>query len=374
MSIAAVLSVVVVTLGGCGVFGDAREPAPMLIGVDLALTGSSQQLDEVHHRALLLRLEQVNEQRQQAGQARLELRVLDNRSDPATTVANVESFAASEVSAVVAGACVECALGAVDVIDELGVPVVVLAASTGVAEPVEARRFVFQLAPHPSGAADVMALELARAGAATVGVLTSDDEYGADGARELAAALAVHDIELVIDEPVAGDGLGQAVSRVAAWTPPPPVDVFVPGPVEPGPDAVVVWTSTPVLSGEIALALVEADFQGQLWLDPAAVGELVISGPPGQALDGARALFVETLVADQVIASLPHRVTRRLWFETYVTNHGNFHGHAVYSADALDVLAAAADAGGVERIGLRDALESTQLVVSSPRFHGAVIT
>ncbi|MFN7131691.1 MAG: MEDS domain-containing protein, partial [Myxococcales bacterium] len=96
--------------------------------------------------------------------APVELRVLDNGSDPATTAANLAEFAADPVvTAVVSGGCTACVAASAAEWDDAGVPVVGLAAGEEVAGPGGAGRFVFQLAPPTNVTADLLATELARA-------------------------------------------------------------------------------------------------------------------------------------------------------------------------------------------------------------------
>lgn len=373
--VAAAAAVVTGLVTGCGVLTGEPEPAPVVLAADLALTGAGADRGAVYQRALRLRVDQVNQQGL-LGERRLELRVVDNRSDPAAAADNLAELAADPaVTAVVTGGCAACVVQAAEVVDTGQVPTIALAAGDAVASPVSERRFIFQLAPDPGDTAELLAAELARAGVATVGLVTTADAggYGADGARELADAAELAGVDLSVQEQIAvdddADAVAAAADRVAAWQPePPPPPGTVPGaqsqPAQPGPDeleAVVLWTP-PRQAGELAVGLRRAGWQGRLFLAAAAAGDLFLRGDRGEALSGAAMVFTETLAIDQVIAASPARTARQLWWRDYLASHGGYDAYASFAADAVGVLVAAVNRiDSTERGPLRDTFEATNL-------------
>jgi branched-chain amino acid transport system substrate-binding protein len=360
---AAVLGTLVVSLAGCSALDDEPSAAPVRIAADLELTGEGSALGTVYRNALELRVEQVNQQRL-LGDRRLELEVLDNRSDPATSAGNIEQLsAADDLTAIITGACAECVVAAVDTINGRGLPTISLAAPTTISEPVDQRQYVFKLGPNPDHTAS--ALTAALAGVDTIGLVTSDDQSGADGLEEMTAATDRAGIEIVVHEQVGGDGdLSAAADRVAAFQPE-PADPGLPADpdAEPqvGPDAVVVWTY-PSLAGEVATSLRGAGYEGPLYLDAVAAGDLFLTGASRGALSGATMVFTETMVMDEVVATSPAKAARKTWFRDYTARFGTYHAASSFAADAVALVVAAVNrSGSTNRALVRDSMEISQL-------------
>jgi branched-chain amino acid transport system substrate-binding protein len=367
---AAVVAGLLAGVGGCGPLRPGRDPAPVVIAADLALTGSGSGLGTVYQRALELRVEQLSRQDTLGGR-RLELRVRDNRSDPRVAEANLAEFAADPaVTAIVAGACGPCAVAAADALAAHRVPAISLAPDDQVANPVAERRYLFKLGPNAGDGADLLAAALAADRVATVGLVTVAGDYGEAGLRELTAAAGRDGFAIVIHRQLAATGpdrVAAAASAIAGWRPDPgPVAPAGTGRAEPdpGPDAVVIWTPDPV-ARQLAADLRRAGYRGRLHLDAIAAGELHLTG---DALAGASLVFTDTPVADQVIAVSPARAARHTWFRDYVARHGTYHAQSSWAADAVGVIvdavrrldraSAGAAARPVDRVALRDQIES----------------
>lgn len=364
----------ILLLGGCAPAVGGVAAPPVVVGVDLDL-GAPGGVDEVYHRALMLRAAQIN-QRAGAGDRRVELRVRDNAADPVRSAANLAELAADpQVSAIVTGSCGECLAQAAGDIEAGAVPVISLSAGA-VIEPASEHRFVFRIAPEAVGSADVMAGELAARGVATIGLVASGDAYGRDGARELSEATAAFGLDLPASGFLDGgeQGRDELAHRLAGWRAAAPADSADPAdsavspapadsaaPAAGGLDAVVVWTGERDAVA-LAVALRRAGFQGPLWLEARAAGPLVVgSEEAAAALSGARLLFADTLVADDVVAALPELARRAEWFSAYTARYGVYHARASFAADALDLVVSAVDRIGTDPHRVRDTLEALQL-------------
>jgi branched-chain amino acid transport system substrate-binding protein len=366
LAVLLIVAAALFTGSGCALTR-AAEPETVIVAADLALTGSGAWQGQVFENALRLRAEQVN-QRALLGKRRLELRVVDNRSDPDTSLANLTELAADpEVSAIVTGGCDRCVVDAADTIDTARVPTIALAAADAVAQPVGERRYVFKLGPNAASDADVLVAALAAAGVTTIGAVTGDDAYGADGLRDLSDAAVASGIDLVVQERLGRGGeqeLAAAAARIAGWSPEAaPLAQEQAEPAEPaaGPDAVVVWLPEPQATAA-AVALREAGWRNDLYLDASAAGELFVGGEAAEALDGARLLFTETLVIDDVIAVTPAKARRKEWFRDYLSRHGTYHAYSSLAADAINVIAAAVErVDSTERDPLRGAIEAIRI-------------
>jgi branched-chain amino acid transport system substrate-binding protein len=359
--VAAALSALAVTLAGCSVVADEPALEPVKIAADLELTGASSALGTVYRNALELRVEQVN-QLGLLGNRRLELEIRDNRSDPVTAASNLAQLASDpEVTAIVTGACGECLISALDTINERGVPTIALAAPTAVSTPVNERPYIFKLGPNPDHTAAELARALVAAGAREIGMVNTGDEYGTEGAVEMTDAADRAQLEIVVQEPLGGEAdLAAAAGRIASYRPEP--DPAAP-PAAPqlGPDAVVVWADS-ALAGEVAASLRGAGYDGPLYLDAAAAGDLFLTGADRGALAGATMVFTETMVMDEVVATSPAKAARKTWFRDYTARFGTYHAFSSFAADAVALVVDAVNrTGSTSRAQLRDAIEITQL-------------
>jgi branched-chain amino acid transport system substrate-binding protein len=368
----AVIAAALVTLPACGFLPQEPEPETVVIGADLALTGDGSALGVIYERALALRVEQVNQQGLLTDR-RIEMRVVDNRSDPSTSTANLLAMANDpEVAVLVTGGCDECAVAGADVVEEMEVPMISLGAASDITEPIDQRRHVFRLGPNASDNARILATELERLDVRTVAVVVSDDRYGQEGRGEMIDASQRSDFEVVLAETVTADGdeVSALARKIAAYQPElePTFGNLPAQPGQPaqefdrnGPDAVVIWASEPIV-GHLAVSLRDQGYDGPLLLDAAAAGDLFLTGAAGRALNGARMVFTETLVIDDVIATSPARAARQTWFKEYTAKEGTYHAYSSFAADAVELVVAAIHRfNSTDRATLRDSIEGIQI-------------
>jgi branched-chain amino acid transport system substrate-binding protein len=355
------LLVAMVLLAGCGVVNQEAEPETVLIGVDLGLTGTSSQFDNVYLEALRLRVEQVNQQRL-LGNRRLDLRVLDNRSDSATASTNVAELAADPaIAAIVMGASSDSAITSVDAINQAQVPTIALASASAITQPVEERRYLFQIGPTAPDNARLIAGELTGDEVETVALVTTQDEYGEEGRAQMQSADERADFDIVLTETITGEEetAASVASTILGYQP--PQDPLAQAEPQEGPDAVVIWATCSVAT-QLAATLREQGYQGQFYLDSSAADQLFVTGPGGAALDQARMAFTETLVIDGVIATSPAKAARQTWFNDYTSRQGTYHAYSSFAADAVNVLVQAINqAGSTDREALRSEFENLQI-------------
>ncbi|PZG10274.1 ABC transporter substrate-binding protein [Micromonospora craterilacus] len=337
-------------LTGCQFGGQAKDNTPIVIAADLELSGAAAGVGKAYRQALELKRDQLNASGALNGRT-VELLVKDNRSDASESLRNIADFSNdSRVSAIIMGGCNECAVGAVRTVNEKQIPTVALAAAGAVASPVADRRYVFKLAPNAADNAGALTVELRRRNIRTVGVLRSDDAYGREGVQALRGEFDKAGIEVLAETSVRGTDTEvdrQAGTLAAAK-----------------PEALVLWTA-PEQAMLGATAVKRAGFRGSLFLDAAAAGDLFL-GTAGRAADRATMVFTQTMVIDDVIATTPAKAARRQWFQDYTARFGGYHGSSSFAGDALQLivdaeLRAGGPAGKVDRDGLRDVLETSQM-------------
>ncbi|WP_433344711.1 ABC transporter substrate-binding protein [Micromonospora sp. CA-111912] len=343
-------AVLATTLTGCQ-FGTAeQDTSPIVIAVDLELSGSAAPVGKAYQRALELKRDQLNASGA-LGARKIELKVKDNRSDASESLRNVEDFSNdSQVSALIMGGCNECAVGAVRTINEKRLPTVALAPASAVASPVADRRYVFKLAPNAVDSAAALTNELHRRGIKKAAVLNSEDSYGQEGLAALRSEFIKAGIRLVREQ-----GIKATETDVKQ-----PVRTLT----ERKPEALVVWTP-PGQALLAADAAQEAKFKGSLFFDAVAAGDLFLGASAGST-EEATLIFTQTMVIDDVIATTPAKAARRQWFQNYTARFGGYNGFSSFAADAVQLIAdaelrAGGEPGKAGRDGLRDVLETSQM-------------
>ncbi len=347
VTITAVASAVLLaSVAGCDAGDPPTDTREIVIAADLELSGAAAGVGKAYERALQLKVEQINNSGMLGGR-KLRLKVEDNRSDPTSSLRNIGAFADDpEVVAIVAGACSECVIGAAKTVDDRRVPTIALAPAGEVSNPVTERRYLFQLAPNATDSATALAAELDRAGIRNIALLSTDDAYGRGGAAVLAARLAGTGIDVAGAERVktTDTDVSQAVRALAADKP----------------DAMVVW-AFPDQAALVSTSAKEADFDGRLYFDAAAAGDLFLPEPAATAADNATMVFTQTMVIDDVIATTPAKAARKQWFRDYTSRYGSYYGFASFAADAVQLIADAVGKVGGDRDRIRGVLETSQM-------------
>ncbi|GGM22862.1 MULTISPECIES: ABC transporter substrate-binding protein [Micromonospora] len=351
-TIAALASAVLATtLTGCQFGAAEQDTSPIVIAADLEISGAAAPVGKAYQRALELKVEQLNASGALGGR-QIDLRVKDNRSDAAESLRNITDFSKDgKVSAIIMGGCNECAVGAVRAVGDGRIPTIALAASSEVTNPVAERRYMFKLAPNAADSAAVLVDELGRSGIRRVALLHSDDNYGREGLTALRSELDKADIRLVRRSavPTTATDLNEPVRQLTF------------GNI----DALVVWT-TPEQATLVTNSAQQAEFQGNLYFDVVAGGDLFL-GTSTQASARSTLVFSQTMAIDDVIATTPAKAARRQWFQDYTARFGGYHGFSSFAADAVQLIVnaelrrPAGTPGRVDRDGIRDVLETSQL-------------
>lgn len=339
------------SVSGCQFTQDEQDSSDIVIAADLELSGAAAATGKAYQRALELKIEQINESGALGGR-KIRLETRDNRSDPNSSLRNINEFVDNPaLAAIIMGSCSECAIGATKTVNDKGVSTVALAPASEVANPVAERRYVFKLAPNAADSAAALVAEMKRKAIGKVGLLHTADGYGQDGLRAMTAELAKAEIKLVATQQIKATDtdVSQAVRTLTAEKP----------------SALVVWTAAEQ-AGLAAMSAQEAGFRGQLFFDAAAAGDLFLTGNSAAATENATMVFTQTMVIDDVIATTPAKAARRQWFRDYTARFGSYYGFSSFAADAVQLIAdavlkAGGTAGVVNRDRVREVLETSQV-------------
>ena len=322
---------------------DSNGDNTIVIGADL---NNGSTVDAAYYRALQLRIEQINASGQ-LGDRTLALRAQDNHADSTASLRNITAFADDPaVAAVISGSCDACVVDAAKTINDKRIPTIALAASNNVTNPVADRHYVFKLGPNATDDAAVLVAELSRQRVSNVGLLVADSLYGRDSSAALRVGLRKAKIDIAVERTIkaTADDVGDPVGKLA----------------DAQPAAMVVLTG-PEQAALAAQTFRNAGYDGRLFFDAAAAGDMFITPSAAAATNNSTMIFTQILAIDDVVATTPAKASRKQWFRDYTSRYGNYSGVASFAADAADLIADAVAKAGGSREQIRSILETSQV-------------
>jgi len=287
--------------------------------------------------------------------------VLDDASDTTTAVANARKLVTeNKVDVLLGSTTTPNSLAMIDVASESQTPMISMAASASIVEPVDARRkWVFKTPQNDIMMSLAIATHMAAAGVKTVGFIGFADAYGEGWFREFSKVAPLKGLSIVANERYARADTsvtGQVLKIVAAK-----------------PDAVLVAGSgTPAVLPQRALK--ERGYAGRYYqTHGVANNDFLRVG--GKDVDDTFLPSGPVLVATQLPAGNPVKAGAMEYVQKYEAAYGKgsvstFGAHAWDAGRLMSVAAAAAlkkaQPGTPEfRAALREALENAKEV------HGA---
>ena len=287
--------------------------------------------------------------------------VLDDASDTTTAVANARKLVTeSKVDVLLGSTTTPNSLAMIDVAAESQTPMISMAASASIVEPVDAkRRWVFKTPQNDIMMSLAIAAHMQAAGVKTVGFIGFADAYGEGWFREFSKVAPIKGLTIVANERYARTDTsvtGQVLKIIAAK-----------------PDAVLIAGSgTPAVLPQRALK--ERGYDGKYYqTHGVANNDFLRVG--GKDVEGTFLPSGPVLVASQLPNNYPVRPSAEDYVKKYEAMYGKgsvstFGAHAWDAGRLMSVAATAAlkkaQPGTPEfRAALRDALESAREV------HGA---
>lgn len=328
-------------LGTAGCGSGTDKPVTVVIGADLSLSGTDQQVGQIYQKALKLQVKRLNKQNDKQ---RLVLRVRDNRSDPDTAVSQITSFQRdSAADAVVIGACQACVASVAPLAKSSRLPIISLAPGDLPSGTSGSGSALFQLAPGIDDDATEMINGMTGEHVHELGLVVATGGYGDAAGAEMHTMAGKSHISITRTIHLSsGDHVGTVSDDLG---------------VEP--DAVSVW-APPDMADQAVSDLRSNGYKGSIYLDAAAAGALFF-GTHGSDLDGAYLTYPEIMTMDDIVASTPAQADQKRWFEDYTSQYGEYAGPSSFAADAVSVIADAVQVSGTDRAGLRSVIETTQL-------------
>lgn len=328
--------------------------ADIKVGVTLSQTGPAASLGLPAKNAIALFPDEI------AGQP-VRYIVMDDASDPTNSTRNLRRLIDEHKIDVALGSSVTPAtLPLVDVAAESKVPLLSLAASAKIVEPMDGKRaWVFKAIQNESLMVAATLAHMKKSGVKTLGFIGFADAYGDAWLAEIRNQLDAAGIRLVAAERYVRTDtsvVAQALKLTAAK-----------------PDAVLIAASgTPGALPQKTLA--ERGYKGRIY-QTYGIANLDFLRVSGKDAEGALFAVGPVLVADQLDAANPVRPVATDLVTRYEKAYGTG-SMSIFAANAWDAqlvlrnaipLALAKAAPGTEafRSALRDALESTRDLVTS---------
>jgi len=323
--------------------------AQVKIGVTVSATGPAASLGIPERNTIAMC-------QKEAGGKSIEYIVLDDASDTTTAVQNTRKLIGeSKVDAIIGSTTTPNSLAMLDVFAEGETPVISLASSVRIIEPVDAKRaWSFKTPQTDVMMAGAILEHAAAAGVKTLGYVGFADALGEAFFVEIEKAAKARNIPLVANErysPKDTSVAGQALKLIAAK-----------------PDAIVIGASgTPAALP--ATTLTERGYKGRLYFNHGvANNDFLRVG--GKDVEGAYVPTSPVIVASQLPDSHPAKRQALQYIKLYEAAHGagSVSAFGSYTWDACLELAHAipvalktAQPGTVEfRRALRAALEATK--------------
>lgn len=330
--------------------------ADITVGVTLSATGPAASLGIPEKNTVALMPRTI------AGQ-KIHYVVLDDASDTTAAVSNTRKLIAeSKVDVVLGSTVTPASLAMVDVVAEAKVPMISMAASARIVEPMDdKRKWVFKTPQNDIMMSLAIAEHMAKTGVKTVGFVGFSDAYGEGWFQEFSKAAELKGLKIVANERFGRTDTsvtGQVLKLMSAK-----------------PDAVLVAGSgTPAALPQKTLK--ERGYAGKMY-QTHGVANADFLRVGGKDVEGTFLPAGPVLVADQLPASNPVRKSAQAYVAAYEAAHGKgsvstFGAHAwdagLLMATAVPVALKTAQPGTPEfRAALRDALEKIQ---EMPGAHG----
>lgn len=328
--------------------------AQIKVGVTLSTTGPAASLGIPEKMAFAMMPKEI------AGK-KVEYIVLDDASDPVAAVKNARKFVSEDKVDVIVGSSVTPnSLAMIDVAADSQTPMISIASSIRIVDPVDAKRFwVFKTPQTDAIMITAMTAHMADHGIKKVGIIGFNDAYGEGVMNEFNTLAGSRKLSVVAEERYARTDtsvIGQVLKVMAA-----------------NPDAVMIAASgTPAALP--ARALKERGYKGTIYFTDGVINEDFLR-VGGKAVDGAFLPAGPFVVAKQLPDSNPIKKVSQDFIKLYDTAYprepaNSFSAHAwnayLILKHAVPIALKTAQPGTKEfRRALRDAIEGTKDLVTT---------
>jgi branched-chain amino acid transport system substrate-binding protein len=328
--------------------------AQIKVGVVLSTTGPAASMGIAQKNTIALLPKQV------AGKS-VEYIVLDDASDTTSAVKNTRKLVSeNKVDLIIGSTTTPNSMAMEDIAAESGTPMITMAASAVLVDPMDAKRkWAFKTPQNDAQMASAIVEHMAANGIKTVSFIGFSDSYGEGWYREFAKQAEAHKITIVANERFARNDTsvtGQVLKMIAAR-----------------PDAMLVaGAGTPAALPQKTLK--ERGYKGSIYQTHGAANSDFLR-VCGKDCEGTFLPAGPMLVAEQLPDTSPVKQSGMAYKSAYEKAYGpgsvaTFGGHTwdagLLLANAVPAALKAGQPGTAEfRKGLRDAIETTKDVTGA---------
>ncbi|MFN3505507.1 MAG: ABC transporter substrate-binding protein, partial [Caldimicrobium sp.] len=176
----------------------ARDP--IKIGVILSVTGQGSIIGEPGKNTILLLAEEINKKGGINGRP-LEVIIEDTKTEETQAVlAAKKLIERDKVVAIIGPSTTGESMAVIPIVTQAKIPMISLAAGTGITEPVNERYWIFKTAQYDRSAVEAIYEYLKKKGIKKVGILTIATGFGDQGRKALLELAPKYGITVVADE------------------------------------------------------------------------------------------------------------------------------------------------------------------------------
>ncbi|MGC7847173.1 ABC transporter substrate-binding protein [Desulforudis sp. 1088] len=321
-----------------------QDKEPYRIGAVVDISGGAASLGEPERDTLKMLVDDLNAKGGINGHP-VELTILDNKSlETEAVLAAKRLIDQNKVLAVLGCSASGTSLAMIDTVQKANVPMISMAASAKIVEPVKDRYWVFKTAQSDIVVANKIAKYLAAKGIKDVAFLSMNNAFGDSGRVNFEKAAPANGLNIVLAEKfeATDKDMTSQLAKVKASKA----------------QATVVWAIPP------SAAIITKNFR-DLGLDMPliqthGIGNKAFLDLAGDAANGVIAPMGKLVVAEQLPDSDPQKAALLAYISSYEKKFNarpsTFGGHA---HDAFNLAVKAIGEAGPDRQKIRDALEQT---------------
>ncbi|MBV8645456.1 MAG: ABC transporter substrate-binding protein [Candidatus Eremiobacteraeota bacterium] len=333
--------------------GAANEP--YLIGAVVSESGTGSTLGRPEADSIQLAVDEINKAGGVYGHP-LQVTILDDESNATTAVNAVRKLLDQHPVAIIGSSLTQTSLAMVPLATQAQIPMISLASSAQVIEPIEARRWIFKMPITDFHVAQSLQGYMRTKNLTHVAVLYRNDDYGKTGLAHFQDAGKRFGFTVVDAEAIdarASDATTQLTKIKAA-----------------NPQAIVVWTTLPsanvIIKGYRELGLSYPVF----FSDGAATGVFVQQA--GKNLDGAYIASTKINVAGELADQDPQKKKLLHYIDAFVKTYPKDAPVSIFGGFGYDSVYVLKNALARARSGhpfeLREELEQTDYIGVSGTF------
>ena len=333
--------------------GAAGEP--ILIGATVSESGPGATLGRPEADSIQMAVDEINKAGGINGRP-LQATILDDESNATTAVNNTRKLLDQHVVAIIGSSLTQTSLAMIPLATAAKVPMISLASSSQVIQPIADRQWIFKMPITDFHVAQVMQEYMRKKKQTKVSVIYRDDDYGKTGLSHFNDAGKRFRFEVLNSEAInarASDATTQLTHVKSA-----------------GPQAIVAWTTLPS-AGVIIKAYKELGLNYPIYYsDGSATG--VFPQQAGAALNGAYIASTKINVADALPNSDPQKKILTRYIESFVKNYPKDAPVSIFGGfgyDSVYILKQAIQrAKGTDGEKVRQALEHTDYLGVTGQF------